>query len=328
MIKKRRNFNTDALYDLRASPKCLIEEIALKTNTFTNNSATAHQYQLLPKYGNGTINFFLSEDIEITMSRFQLHNDVLYVPVLEQEIMQICFLITGEKIIYVDTIQQIFYENRTSYMATIDHFSGHCRILGKKLFKEIKIVLPKTFLFNHGFINDYDFKTLADEKLMLPITDEVLHILLCIEQKEYTETANGLYLRAKVFELIANQMELYKKNEISPTKAKPHQILNTVYEVKQFIKNNIHKNITLAELGEQMGLTGHALNKEFIRVCGYSINDYSTTEKINQAKLLLENTQKMVYQIAEDVGYKNSTHFTAAFKKNTGITPKQFKKQL
>ncbi|WP_158977034.1 AraC family transcriptional regulator [Cellulophaga sp. L1A9] len=328
MIKKRRDFNNEDVYDLRLSIAYLKDEIGIKTNTFTSNGVSVHQYQLLPKYGNGTLNYFISEDIEITMSRFQLHKDILYKPVIDKEILQICFLITGEKIIYIDEVQQIFYENRASYMASIDHFSGHSRILGKKQFKEIKVVVPKTFLINHGFLNDYDFKKLSDEKLILPITEELLNILLSIEKKDSVEKANRLYLRAKVFELIALQIELYKKNEVNPNKTTQNKILNILYDVKKFIKTNIHRNMTLTELGDEVGITGPALNKEFIRVFGCSIHDYTITEKMDHAKLLLENSQKMVYQIAEEVGYKNATHFTAAFRKKTGTTPKQFKKQL
>ena len=98
--------------------------------------------------------------------------------------------------------------------------------------------------------------------------------------------------------------------------------------VKQLVKANIHKNITLSNLGNELGITGHTLNKEFIRIFGCSINEYSTTEKMNQAKMMLENSQKMVYQIAEEVGYKNATHFTAAFKRKFGTTPKQYRKLL
>ncbi|WP_405246830.1 helix-turn-helix transcriptional regulator [Cellulophaga sp. Asnod2-G02] len=328
MIKKRRDFNTEELCDLRSFPKCILEEIAVNTNSFTSDAVTVNQYHLLPKYGNGTINNYSSEDIDITISRYQLCKDLVYKPILHHEILQICFLITGEKIIYLNDTQQVFYENRESYMANIDHFNGYSRILAEKPFKELRVILPKAFLINHGLINDFEFKSLTDEKLILPITEELLNILLSIEQKNPIEKANRLYLRAKVFELIALQIELYKKNEERSLKTDQNKILNTLYDVKQRIKATIHKNMTLTELGEDMGVTGHALNKEFIRVFGCSIHDFTISEKMRHAKLLLENSEKMVYQIAEEVGYKNSTHFTAAFKKKVGVTPKQYKKQL
>lgn len=45
---------------------------------------------------------------------------------------------------------------------------------------------------------------------------------------------------------------------------------------------------------------------------------------MNKAKiLLLEN--KKVTEVANEVGYKNAQHFTAAFKKHNGILPRMLK---
>jgi len=49
---------------------------------------------------------------------------------------------------------------------------------------------------------------------------------------------------------------------------------------------------------------------------------------LSKAKNLLKNLQLPIYQIAEDVGYKNATHFSAAFKKQFGHTPKYFRSAI
>lgn len=49
---------------------------------------------------------------------------------------------------------------------------------------------------------------------------------------------------------------------------------------------------------------------------------------MTKAKDLLRGTQMPIYQIAEDVGYKNATHFSAAFKKYYGELPKQYRNFL
>ena len=42
------------------------------------------------------------------------------------------------------------------------------------------------------------------------------------------------------------------------------------------------------------------------------------------AKKLLQEQQLNVNEIASKLGYSNSSHFIAAFKRKYGITPKQF----
>jgi AraC-like DNA-binding protein len=77
-----------------------------------------------------------------------------------------------------------------------------------------------------------------------------------------------------------------------------------------------------------MALKEQILKNELKRNFGCSISRFSTIEKMNKAKELLKNPQLPIYQIAEEVGYKNATHFTAAFKRYFGNTPKYFRNNL
>lgn len=328
MIKKRRDLENHELIDLRNSNSTINERISIKTNADENDGVTIEQYHLLPKYGKGFINHFNSEDIDITISRYQLHNDLVFSQSSRKEVIQISFLLKGEKIIYVGSGKEIFFENRESYLADLKSFNGYVRILSGKLFKEVKIRLPLSFLLDHGFMNDCDLKKLTDENLILPITDELFSILENIERKDITGTANRIYLKAKVFELLAIQMENYKNKEVNAIKWSDDKTLKKLYLIKQVIKSNLHKNLSLIQLASEAGINGNTLNREFIRVFGCSVHEFSVTEKMNQAKHILENTEKMVYQISEEVGYKNSTHFTAAFKRRFGITPIQYRNRL
>tara|TARA_R110000868_G_scaffold106443_2_gene291917 strand:- start:7695 stop:8669 length:975 start_codon:yes stop_codon:yes gene_type:complete len=322
MIKKGRDFINEDVQIL----KTITDKIAIKTGSQLTDGVQIDEYHIVPKYGTGTISNFNFEEIEITISRYQLVKDLVYGVPFQKEILQISFLLTGEKIIYIEDDKHIYYENKESYMASIDQFSGYSRILGEVPFKEVKIKIPQSFLIFHGFMSDFDVKQLTDENLILPITDELLSILSSIERKDITGTANRMYLKAKVFELIAIQMENYKNRALNCNQITQDKILKKTYRIKQLIKDNLHKNYTTQQLGDEVGITGQNLNKEFIRVFGYTVNEFSAMEKMNKAKLMLENTQKLVYQIAEEIGYQNATHFSAAFKRRFGTTPKQYRK--
>jgi YesN/AraC family two-component response regulator len=47
--------------------------------------------------------------------------------------------------------------------------------------------------------------------------------------------------------------------------------------------------------------------------------------RISKAKELLKNTDKSVVEIAELIGYNDSNYFFRVFKKNTGVTPQQYR---
>ncbi len=324
MIKKRRKIKETQKKDITN----VNEELAVLKNSNQQNNVLANHYQLKPEYGTGCILNFITDDVNLSISRYLLHKDFTYKLPVQKNTIQISFLLTGEKIIQIYQHREIFYENKESYLVNIDGFNGINRISGKKFFKEIKINIPINFLTMHGLITDCEIKTISDSNLILPITDELHSILDHLERKEISELTNSLYLKAKIFELIALQLEHYKNRSGINLEVTHDKTLKKLYVIKQTIKNNVDKNYTIKDFSEKLGITSNTLNKEFTRIFNYSINEYGKHEKMKAAKNLLENSEKLVYQIAEETGYKNATHFTAAFKKMFNLTPKEYRNKL
>ncbi|MBU2996467.1 AraC family transcriptional regulator [Cellulophaga baltica] len=324
MIKKRREIKVAAKKNIIS----LNDELAELKNKSTKDNVTACNYEIKPEYGIGNIHHFTTDNVSISISRFFLKKDFLYALPIQNKLMQINFLLTGEKIIYFTDRKEIFYESKESYLVNINGFNGSNRILGKKLFKEIKINIPLNFLKLHGLMTNSEIKTINDSNLILPITDELYGILENFERKHISDITNNLYLKAKIFELIAIQLKNYRDRNNGNLIIGNDKTLKRLYSIKQTINNNIHKNYTIQEIGEDFGVTGNTLNKDFTRIFGCSINEYSKQEKMLFAKNLLENSEKLIYQIAEETGYKNATHFTAAFKRMYGTTPKEYRNKM
>lgn len=325
MEKKRRDFKNCEIVHLDDTANGLADCIAAKTKRLLNHGVEITEYHLHPRYGVGTITTYSTEEIDVAISRFHLKKDMMYLQSFLHEILQVSFLISGEKMISMDSGEEIVYESKESYMAIISQFSGSSKILANQPFTEIKIKLPKEFLMKHGFVSHKELKKLTDENLILPITDELLSIVLHLERKDFTGIGTKLYLKAKVFELMAIQLEHYKNKNAPANRLTQDKTLKKLYSVRQTIKNFLHLNFTLQQLGDGVGITGHVLNKEFIRVFGTSVHEFSTAEKMSKAKKMLENTKKPIYQIAEEIGYRNATHFSAAFKRFTGKIPSAFR---
>ncbi|MEG1075436.1 MAG: helix-turn-helix transcriptional regulator, partial [Ruthenibacterium sp.] len=55
-------------------------------------------------------------------------------------------------------------------------------------------------------------------------------------------------------------------------------------------------------------------------------SDYVMRERMERAKVLLQDPTCKIYEVAAAVGYKNSTYFSKVFKDYTGFNPKDFKK--
>jgi AraC-like DNA-binding protein len=65
----------------------------------------------------------------------------------------------------------------------------------------------------------------------------------------------------------------------------------------------------------------------FSSVEGITIEKFIMTQKIERVKELLFYNELTLSEIAHQLGYSSVSHLSAQFKKETGMTPTQFKKQ-
>jgi len=61
-------------------------------------------------------------------------------------------------------------------------------------------------------------------------------------------------------------------------------------------------------------------------VTSYCLIEYLSEIRIKHAKILLRKVDLKVYEIAVKVGYNNTKYFSDIFKKITGLTPIEYRK--
>lgn len=93
------------------------------------------------------------------------------------------------------------------------------------------------------------------------------------------------------------------------------------------IETNYGSELTVKALSRHVYVTPQYLSRLFGRFLGCSAYEYLTAFRINKAKeLLLINSRTEVQKIAQQVGFLDTSHFIAMFKKNTGFTPLEFRR--
>jgi two-component system response regulator YesN len=98
-------------------------------------------------------------------------------------------------------------------------------------------------------------------------------------------------------------------------------------DIVHYIDHNYSENITLENIAPLFGYNSSYLGKIFSKKMGINFNSYLDNIRIEHSKELLKGDKTQVYKIAELVGYRNVDYFHIKFKKNTGITPAEFRRQ-
>ncbi len=98
-------------------------------------------------------------------------------------------------------------------------------------------------------------------------------------------------------------------------------------DIVHYINHNYSENITLENIAPLFGYNSSYLGKIFSKKMGINFNSYLDNIRIEHSKELLLKDKTQVYKIAEIVGYRNVDYFHIKFKKNTGISPAEFRRQ-
>lgn len=77
------------------------------------------------------------------------------------------------------------------------------------------------------------------------------------------------------------------------------------------------------DLGISEGHLSHVFKKETSRTLGSYLTDY----RIHMAMELLRDCRNKVYEVAEQVGYRDITYFSSTFKRLVGLSPSEYQKQ-
>jgi len=101
-----------------------------------------------------------------------------------------------------------------------------------------------------------------------------------------------------------------------------------VMKAKKYINCHFHKTITLEEVAHIVHLSPCYFSRLFSEVSGYTFQEYLTKVRINAAQKLLLDKNLSLEEVADLLGYKNVSYFIRVFKKEVGLTPRQFAQSI
>lgn len=128
-------------------------------------------------------------------------------------------------------------------------------------------------------------------------------------------------IRSSLITSLLTNLILSKNTDCSQTTSIP-------FHVKQMIAilhNRYAEKHTLESLADELNFNKYKLAKDFKNYVHTSPIEYLINRRLEIAKQLLIETNKTINEIGELVGILNTPHFIHLFKKNTGITPLQYR---
>ena len=100
-----------------------------------------------------------------------------------------------------------------------------------------------------------------------------------------------------------------------------------VQDSMRYLFRHFREDITLAQIAEKSGYTPNYFSHLFHETCGIKFVDFLAQLRLNYARTMLLTTSLSVSQIAQASGFTSSSNFFRAFRKETGLSPLEFRSQ-
>lgn len=95
----------------------------------------------------------------------------------------------------------------------------------------------------------------------------------------------------------------------------------------EYIQDHYADPITLTGVARQFHFNASYLSSYFASYNGEGFSEYLNKIRLEKAMELLLTTELTISEISASVGYSDQSYFTKVFKKQTGISPSQFRRQ-
>ncbi|EJK2426909.1 helix-turn-helix transcriptional regulator [Vibrio parahaemolyticus] len=102
-----------------------------------------------------------------------------------------------------------------------------------------------------------------------------------------------------------------------------------ITKVFDFVSNNLDKEIRVEKVAELCCYSPTSFSRFFHQEVGISFRDYVTSQRIALAKkALIEDKSVKISYVAYQCGYRDVSYFSRIFKKKTGVSPGDYRKEL
>lgn len=92
-------------------------------------------------------------------------------------------------------------------------------------------------------------------------------------------------------------------------------------DILDFMNHNYMYELSMAEIASYTGRSLATFKRDFSKVSDLTPQKWLIQKRLEKAYELIKNGQTKITDVCDDVGFKNQSHFSIAFKRQFGFAP-------
>ena len=106
------------------------------------------------------------------------------------------------------------------------------------------------------------------------------------------------------------------------------EVVRALAETRRYMEAHLDEPLTIPALSRRSCLSATTFKEGFRRRYGLPVHTWLRQRRMERAAELLRNSSLSVLGVAQSVGYGSASQFTAAFRRQYGVTPARFRKNV
>lgn len=288
-----------------------------------------------PRFMDGSYKEFFFEGIHIGYGDFRLPRTTLLHYDSEMGTIEMHFALEGKARTNSNSFnKEVKFDANQHNLVYAHEFKGTIEWCSQKDVKVFEVNLWPSFFkrfLPKGKLFDLFQENIERKNVSLfsphnyPITPKMKSLILQILNCNRTGHFKRMFLESHVIELLMLQLEQISDHTCNTFCPINKQLEEKLYAVREILSQQLTNDLTLNNLARQVGTNDFALKKGFKELFGTTVFKYWNEIKMQEARTLLLEGMMNVNQVSTQVGYKNPQHFSTAFKRRFGYSPRELK---
>lgn len=115
---------------------------------------------------------------------------------------------------------------------------------------------------------------------------------------------------------------------VSQAPAPDRETARSLAETRRYMEEHLADPLTIPTLSRHACLSATAFKEGFRRLYGLPVHTWLRQRRMERAAQLLRESSLSVLGVAQSVGYGSASQFTAAFRRQYGMTPAKYRKNV
>lgn len=145
-------------------------------------------------------------------------------------------------------------------------------------------------------------------------------IAIEMEQQELGWEPAVLNALSELLICISRAWTIYGAND-----ALEHMATGPVAKAIAIIYKNYKDDVRVSELADRVHLSANYFGELFKQTTGLSVQHYVNKHRIDRSRVLLEEDDLGITEVARAVGYEDPNYFSRTFKRHCGMTPREYR---